>query len=583
MAKILIAQYHSEVRGLMTLLLRQQGYEVTATTDLDEIKHRARRREIDLLILDIMTPGVDIDIPTAAFRQTTGERAHSFPILLTDVNGLLETLDPGSLRGADGLFAPRTGRSESFLKEVTRLLSPPGQRPHVHSWRLDKQELPSFLFACFLFGISGYLTLRDQRVHKSLHFVDGWIRSASSSLENDWLGKMLLARHMVTPEALNEVERALSSSQRKIGEEFIARGYLTEHKLQEALNQQYASIVMSVFEWGQTEITLDEGSPNPAPHLVIHPFRLVLSGLNVGFTGEEIDQLLPDLSFFLSPTVWTAFRFTDVKLSPEEKQLLLLIDGQRDIEMLIAESPFTPEATKIFLLTLFIMRAVISSPQPESIPITFSRQIESDNMALIEDEFFSAEDEVMTFDDLNHFASDEIDPTKKLTWRERFELLEHLAAARYLVAVIAILLGFGIIFAVLLSRDMTLEYGRRQHEMETTRTEMVFIRKPHFEKAEKLLTEALIILQAERWRGLDEVRSLIGASLDIDPEYNEAINFRTSLELTINANELLRQQNYQTAYHILGQAVTLFPENLLADELMEKIPNSIKLNAPQAP
>jgi len=136
---------------------------------------------------------------------------------------------------------------------------------------------------------------------------------------------------------------------------------------------------------------------------------------------------------------------------------------------------------------------------------------------------------------------------------------------------------------VLLSRDMTLEYGRRQHEMETTRTEMVFIRKPHFEKAEKLLTEALIILQTERWRGLDEVRSLIGASLDIDPEYNEAINFRTSLELTINANDLLRQQNYQTAYHILSQAVTLFPENLLADELMEKIPDSIKRNAPQAP
>lgn len=583
MAKIVVAQYHSEVRGLIMLLLRQQGYDVDATIDLNEIEQKARQQEIDLLILDIMTPDVDIDIPTAAFREAVGDRGRPFPILLTDVNGLLETLAPGSLRGADGLFAPRTGRSESFLKEVGKLLPPPGIPPHVHSWRLDKKELPSFLFACFLFGISGYLTLRDQRVHKSLHFVNGWIRSAASSLESDWLGKMLLARHMITPEALNEVERALSISQHKIGEEFISRGYFTEHNLQEALNQQYASIVMSVFEWDQSEITIDKGSPNPAPHLVVHPFRLVLSGLNVGFVDEEIDQLLPDASFFLSPTIWTSFRFTDVHLNPEEKQLLLLIDGQHDIEMLIAESPFSVEATKKFLLTLFIMRAVISSPQPESIPITFSRQIESDNLALIEDEFFSAEDEVMTFDDLDQFSVDEIDTTKKLTWRERFEVLEHLAAARYLVAVIALLLIFGIIFAVLLSRNITLEYDHRQRAMESMRTEMVFIRKPYFEKAEKLLTEALIILHAERWRGLSEVRSLIGASLDIDPEYNEAINFRTSLEMTINANELLRQHNYQTAYHILSQAVSLFPENLLADELMEKIPDSIKLKAPPAP
>jgi len=586
MSTVLVVQYHSEIRSLLILLLRQRGYNVEIAGDISEIRKQALQHEIGLVCLDIMLPGLDQDNPVEIFRSgDMGPSLAEVPILITDVNGLLESSSADNSLGADGLYAPRTDRSDSFLHEVEKLMQPPMQPiPMTHSWRLDKNELPAFLYACFLFGINGYLTLHDGRTHKSLHFHNGWIRSASSSVESDWLGKMLLSRHMINAESLNEVERALAKSGRMIGEEFIARGYLDEKQIHEALNQQYATIAMSVFEWEHAEVSINEGDPNPAPHLMMHPFRMVLSGLNLGFSESEIDRLLPRTDYYLTPTVWTSFRFSDVDLNEQEKQLILTIDGQRKIEALINSSPFPPLATKKFLLTLLTMRLVVASDQPESLPITFSRQIESDTQTIIEDQFYEDGRRVITFDDLNVENDDEeFNPDQPITWRERFAVLEYLAAARYLVAAGLTLIAFTVLFLLYVRRDIAMQWEKYERNLEAERTEIVLIKKPRFEKAENLLVEAQLILRERKWHGLAEARSLIGGALDIDPEFSEAINFRTSIDLTCQARDEMQRAQYDVAEDLLDQAVKLFPENPLATTLMKKLKPVIGGKAAQAP
>jgi len=393
MSTVLLAQYHSEIRSLMVLLLRGQGYDVEVALDLTGIRQQVLQRPIDLLVLDVMFPGVAPEMPLDLFQSgDMGPSLAETPILLTDVNGLLETTSPGETSGADGFFAPRTGRSNAFLSEVRRLLPPPTTPvTYAYAWRLNKKELPSFLYACFLFELNGILTFRDDRIHKSLHFENGWIRSASSSVESDWLGKMLLASRVLTEQALNEVERALPNIRHPIGQEFIARGYLDDRKLNVALNEQYASIVMSVFEWPDAEISLTDGGPNPEPRLMTHPFRLVLDGLRAGFSDQEIDALLPPRDHYLAPTAWTAFRFADVELSIAEQRLLRAIDGGRTLETLIGSASLDETYTKRFLLALMIMRAMLPSPRPEPQPVTFNRQMENGEQALIEQPFGEGE------------------------------------------------------------------------------------------------------------------------------------------------------------------------------------------------
>jgi tetratricopeptide (TPR) repeat protein len=366
MGAILVVQWHSEIRSLMYLLLRQRGYDVRTAADFDCVSPVAES-PADLLIADVAALGGD---PAGALHETRRRLGAAVPMLLTDVNGLWATRPPDEVRIADGFFAPRQGRGFPFLVEVERLLAPPVDVPRpVYTWRLDKRDLPPFLYACFLFEVNGALTLRDGRIHKQLFFIDGWIRCASSSVESDWLGKMLLADRRISETSLNEVERALPASKRMIGQELVARGYLDDDQLRDALFQQYASIAVSVFDWDFAEISLGEGKPNPQPHLAQHPFRLIASGVAHGFSELELDAALGGPERRPTPMPWTAFRFAEVDLSPEESELLALLDGRRTIATVLAEAPLPPLQAKQLLVALAAMRMIdVAGPSAGAAP-----------------------------------------------------------------------------------------------------------------------------------------------------------------------------------------------------------------------
>ena len=570
MAHILVVQWHSAIRSLMRLLLRQRGYRVTAVGDLDAIPSD---ENFDLFCLDLTVPGVDRDQPIRSFWDSPiGQRFKNVPLLVTDVNGLLETKTPPGIKEAAGVFTPRTGRGFPFLVEVERLLPPPTQIPQpVYSWRLDKQELPAFLFACFLFGVSGVLTLRDRTIHKQLHLVDGWVRSARSSVESDWLGKMLLARHQVTPERLNEVERALSESDRRIGEEITARGLLSEDELSEALSQQYTAIAMSVFEWDQSEISLDDGGPNPQPHLLQHPFRVLLSGLNYGFNAREVGEMLGGEGRYPAPTVWTAFRFADVDLATEEKHLLGLVNGQRSLARIIELSEFSAEATQKFILALTIMHAVYLSDEPKQYPVTFEQQLQGRETAIIEDEFFREPADEITFDDVEDPVDVEpFDEEHPVPWSKQLNVLELKEGVRYLLLVVlgVVVIWTGVQFVI--NRDVERKYFEITPEPHST-SQTVLIRRPVYEEADRLLANALLLLKEQGWKGVPEARSLIGGALNIDPRFAAAIDTRDSLELLVEARVALNQNRQQDARNLLEKAYSLSPENPLVHQTMHQL------------
>lgn len=578
MAKILVVQWHTAIRSLMVLLLRQRGYDVATASDLKAVSASAVQG-IDLVCLDLMTPGIDEKEPRSTFDASPlGKQLGAVELLLTDVNGRLENQQESVRRGSVGVFCPRTGRGFPFLVEVERLTPPPPRLPQpILTWRLDKHELPAFLYACFLFGVNGVITLRDKTVYKQLHLIDGWIRSAASSVESDWLGKMLLARHQISAEALNAVERVLGTTKRRIGEEFVARGHLDEKQLTEALTQQYASIAMSVFEWNELEISLEEGSPNPQPHLTVHPFRLLLSGLSYGFTEAEVDAQLGSMDLFPVPTIWTSFRFAEAGLEPEEIRILQAINGQYSIRQLVADAPFSPEATKKFLLALTIMHALLLSPEARDLPVTFERQLQGSSQALIEETFFQEPSIEITFDDLDD-AGTPSGSDKTPLWRSQLNYFDLRQGLRYLLLVILGLLLIAVGAQWWLKRQAAEQRLQEAQNAPVQLTKTVVIKKPIYEEADRLLAEAVLVLKSKSWDGENEARSLIGAALNIDPRFDSAMNFRQSLDLAHEARFALDSKDPETAKSILEKAYRLAPENPLLAPLMAdagmKIPST---------
>lgn len=557
----------------MILLLRQRGYQVTAAANMTDVANVADQ-PFSLLCLDMMTPGVEPNDPLVALRNGDfGSRLQKTPILLTDVNGLLTTTHPGAGTGADGVFAPRTGRGFPFLVEVERLAPPPPQLPTpIQSWRLDKNELPAFLYACFLFRVHGTLTLRDGRIFKQLHFVDGWIRSAASSLESDWLGKMLLARHQITPEALNEVERALANSKKRIGEEMVSRGLLSNDQLAKALNQQYASIVMSVFEWEWLEVSIDDGPANPEPQLGEHPFKLIIAGLSYGFTETEMDKVLGGDGVYPTPTAWTAFRLGDIDLNPDERHLLAMINGQFTIRDLVRRSQFAPEATKKIIVALATIRAIALSDQPRDFPITFDCQIGGDHQAALENAFFQESGDT-NFADLGEFEIDDLADLaeQQPPWLQQFAGLDIKLGIRYILLVILGLIVLWVGIQKLVERDVDLRIAAVENERQAKKTEIVLIKKPIYERADRLMVEALLQLKGGQWDGVDEARSLIGAALAIDPKFDAARNLASSIAVAEEARVALVAGKKDRARLFIEKAVQLFPDNPLLPDLLAAV------------
>ena len=59
MARILLAEDDAEMRSFLTHCLRRAGHDVSATEDGESAASQLERRDFDLLLADVVMPGID--------------------------------------------------------------------------------------------------------------------------------------------------------------------------------------------------------------------------------------------------------------------------------------------------------------------------------------------------------------------------------------------------------------------------------------------------------------------------------------------------------------------------------------------
>ena len=80
--RILIADDEAEIRDLLRLYLEKDGYEVLEAADGLETMERVKKEEPDLLLLDIMMPGLD------GYRVLRNVRENSnIPVIMLSAKG----------------------------------------------------------------------------------------------------------------------------------------------------------------------------------------------------------------------------------------------------------------------------------------------------------------------------------------------------------------------------------------------------------------------------------------------------------------------------------------------------------------
>lgn len=112
MFNILIAEDNRHTARLMRLILKHDGYEVYEATDGFEALELLDKYHIDLIILDIMMPGMDGYELTGRIRAA----GNNIPILMTTAKGLPEERCRGFLAGTDDYMVKPVNEEELLLR-----------------------------------------------------------------------------------------------------------------------------------------------------------------------------------------------------------------------------------------------------------------------------------------------------------------------------------------------------------------------------------------------------------------------------------------------------------------------------------
>jgi tetratricopeptide (TPR) repeat protein len=205
---------------------------------------------------------------------------------------------------------------------------------------LKEASLPDVIQLLFLGRRTGCLALADQHNFGTIYLDEGQIVYASIVNRRDRLGDILLRSGRITQEQLEEAINAQNDDrEHKLGEILVGLGVLTRAELENYMRIQIEEAVYYLFTWTSGTFNFEAGvRPEREDFLVrISPEAMLLEGARRVDEWSLIEKKVPsfDLIFSVDQQHITQSAPT---LSAEQKRLLALIDGTRDVQQLIDES-----------------------------------------------------------------------------------------------------------------------------------------------------------------------------------------------------------------------------------------------------
>ena len=123
-ARILIVDDERQNRTLLEVILAAEGYELSSAESGDAALVAAERFAPDLILLDIMMPGMNGYVATARLKQNPVTR--NIPIIVLSALDDRNSMAHGRGAGADAFLAKPIERAE-LVAQVRQLLGTPAR------------------------------------------------------------------------------------------------------------------------------------------------------------------------------------------------------------------------------------------------------------------------------------------------------------------------------------------------------------------------------------------------------------------------------------------------------------------------
>jgi len=385
-SRVLIAQYQLEVAAMLSFILDQYDCETLIASRGSEAQKLLLNPEekIDLVISELLMP--DIGGAELAIALKEGKyigRDQGMPVILLNTIGISQD-DPENIleaTGAQAYIQPPIS-IDRFIELVENSIGPLEKKSGTETIpiHLDGIGVARFLFAGYLFGVTGRVVLRSGSIAKEIEFDQGRILRASSSLFSDRLGNLLLADGKISEAQLNETLIEIASSGKKLGDVLVAKGFINADLLTQYLQLEHENIVKSCLGMRSAEVNIDfsESSKEIGVQIKKHLFKLIYDGLAENFSENELRKNLVDPNEYLIPNFDSSIRPTELGLELEELEALIHINGIKTMEDFMDSSEMTSSQAGALLLALLITRLIWSSRYKSSKIRSFLDQPEAD-------------------------------------------------------------------------------------------------------------------------------------------------------------------------------------------------------------
>lgn len=204
---------------------------------------------------------------------------------------------------------------------------------------------------------TGMLSLNRGRLQKQLAFRNGNIVFASSvNDKEDLFGHMLLKRGRISKADLKRALQVQKIQGKKIGTILLELDLFSHDEIIQALKLQIEEIVYTLFGWPEASFAFDEGKliPDDQIQTELNTMNVIMEGTRRIDEWIEVQKVLPEPDIPLKPVLVPQGVKEEVRLTLDEFQMLVLIDGERTVPDLLDVSPVGEFVTSKAIFKLLV-------------------------------------------------------------------------------------------------------------------------------------------------------------------------------------------------------------------------------------
>jgi two-component system, OmpR family, response regulator len=412
-ALVLVVEDNEDVRNIVTICLRRNGYAVVEAADGSSALEAFSNTKPDLILLDVLLPELDgIEVLKRLRAMETG---NSVPVVM--MSAVLQTRDlkAETARLNVASFLQKPFQMRKLLEHVERgqreveptaevshsqPLPTPSQepwsgerrvqmsrRPFALKGDLTEVSVPEILHSVFFESRTGQLRFYSGITEKFVFFSNGLPVYAESSIPEETLGSHLVQTGHLSPQQHEIALKEMTSSGRHFGEVLLKFNFLGPHELFVELEAHLTEKVISTYGWNEGTYRFDEGDDWKEDVIVarMKPGRIMLDGIQKYWTPAQIQRIIriTDVSSTF-PLDASPYSEDQLGLSTQETRLLQMVKRGLTVREIVKQiGDLNLTISTLFALYTMEHLGFVLAPKLQKSPTTSST---SDNTAIDKNE-----------------------------------------------------------------------------------------------------------------------------------------------------------------------------------------------------